>query len=216
MEDRSALNAVTLALIDAGLPMRDFVTACEAGYIDGHVLVDPNALEAAGAFPLSLCAACCASVYRFCPSPARSRAPVGIHGAGHARRHSAPACVSPFGPRPPVRTAPLCPWAPVGLKAEASDASPPRLTPRLLVCPTAALLVCTCASWHVRVRQFVHARLCPGTGGGEGAARGPELCVAHLPNLQEICSTHLDGKLPLEALNQVSRVLLCAHQVCEG
>ena len=44
----SALNAVTLALIDAGLPMRDFVTACEAGYIDGHVLVDLNALEASG------------------------------------------------------------------------------------------------------------------------------------------------------------------------
>lgn len=175
MEDGSALNAVTLALIDAGLPMRDFVTACEAGYIDGHVLVDPNALEAAGAFPLSLCAACCASVYRFCPSPARSRAPVGIHGAGHARRHSAPACVSPFGPRPPVRTAPLCPWAPVGLKAEASDASPPRLTPRLLVCPTAALLVCTCASSHVCVSVNLCMRDCVrGLGGsaGTGAVRG--------------------------------------------
>ncbi len=48
MENGSALNAVTLALVDAGLPMRDLVTACEAGYIDGHVLVDPNALEAAG------------------------------------------------------------------------------------------------------------------------------------------------------------------------
>ena len=42
----SALNAVTLALIDAGLPMRDFVIACEAGYIDGHVLVDLNDAEA--------------------------------------------------------------------------------------------------------------------------------------------------------------------------
>jgi len=50
----SALNAVTLALIDAGLPMRDFVTACEAGYIDGHVLVDLNALEASGRPPLCL------------------------------------------------------------------------------------------------------------------------------------------------------------------
>ena len=44
----SALNAVTLALIDAGLPMRDFVTACECGYIDGHVLVDINELESSG------------------------------------------------------------------------------------------------------------------------------------------------------------------------
>ena len=41
-----ALNAVALALVDAGIPMRDFVIACEAGYIDGHVLVDLNDAEA--------------------------------------------------------------------------------------------------------------------------------------------------------------------------
>ena len=68
-----------------------------------------------------------------------------------------------------------------------------------------------------RVRPFLHARLCAGDGGGEGAGRGPDLCVAHLPNLQEVCSTHLDGKLPLEALSPVSCVLQCAHCVrCEG
>lgn len=76
-----AVNAVTLALIDAGLPMRDFVTACEAGFIDGHVLLDLNDLES--------------------------------------------------------------------------------------------------------------------------SARGPELCVAYLPNLDEISSTHLEPKLPLEALTPV-------------
>eukprot|EP00277_Geminigera_cryophila_P030209 CAMPEP_0173056854 /NCGR_PEP_ID=MMETSP1102-20130122/386_1 /TAXON_ID=49646 /ORGANISM="Geminigera sp., Strain Caron Lab Isolate" /LENGTH=247 /DNA_ID=CAMNT_0013922245 /DNA_START=1 /DNA_END=744 /DNA_ORIENTATION=- len=41
----SAINCVTLAMIDAGLPLRDFVTACDVGYIDGHVLVDLNDLE---------------------------------------------------------------------------------------------------------------------------------------------------------------------------
>ena len=41
--------------------------------------------------------------------------------------------------------------------------------------------------------------------GRRDAARGPELCVAHLPNLQEVCSTHLDAKLPLEALSPVSK-----------
>jgi ribonuclease PH len=46
-----AVNAVTLALIDAGLPMRDFVTACEAGFIDGHVLLDLNDLESSARGP---------------------------------------------------------------------------------------------------------------------------------------------------------------------
>jgi len=44
----SAINCVTLAMIDAGLPLRDFVTACDVGYIDGHVLVDLNDLESSG------------------------------------------------------------------------------------------------------------------------------------------------------------------------
>jgi len=40
-----AVNAVTLALIDAGLPIRDFLVACGVGYIDGHTLMDINGLE---------------------------------------------------------------------------------------------------------------------------------------------------------------------------
>ena len=40
-----ALNAATLALIDAGLPMRDFLCSCNATWIDGHILADTNHLE---------------------------------------------------------------------------------------------------------------------------------------------------------------------------
>ncbi len=35
----AAINASTLALIDAGVPMRDFVCACTAGCIDGIPLL---------------------------------------------------------------------------------------------------------------------------------------------------------------------------------
>uniref|UniRef100_A0A7S0VHA9 Uncharacterized protein n=1 Tax=Hemiselmis tepida TaxID=464990 RepID=A0A7S0VHA9_9CRYP len=41
----ACLNAATLALIDAGLPMKDFMVACTAGCIDGHVVVDTNYME---------------------------------------------------------------------------------------------------------------------------------------------------------------------------
>ena len=30
-----SINAVTLALINAGIPMKDFVCSCAAGYIEG-------------------------------------------------------------------------------------------------------------------------------------------------------------------------------------
>merc|ERR1712079_533249 len=38
----AAVNAATLALIDAGIPLKDYVTACTAGYINDRVLVDVN------------------------------------------------------------------------------------------------------------------------------------------------------------------------------
>ena len=41
----ACLNAITLALIDSGLPMRDFMASCTASCIDGHVLVDTNYIE---------------------------------------------------------------------------------------------------------------------------------------------------------------------------
>eukprot|EP01104_Vermistella_antarctica_P015187 TRINITY_DN4924_c2_g1_i2.p1 TRINITY_DN4924_c2_g1~~TRINITY_DN4924_c2_g1_i2.p1 ORF type:complete len:247 (+),score=61.65 TRINITY_DN4924_c2_g1_i2:207-947(+) len=41
----ASINAATLALIDAGVPMREFVCACAAGYIDDTPLLDLNYME---------------------------------------------------------------------------------------------------------------------------------------------------------------------------
>lgn len=41
-----AINAITLALVDAGIPMKDLVTSCTLGLIDNHsILVDVNQSE---------------------------------------------------------------------------------------------------------------------------------------------------------------------------
>lgn len=40
-----AINATTLALINAGIPMKSFVTACSAGYMDKKTLLDLNYQE---------------------------------------------------------------------------------------------------------------------------------------------------------------------------
>jgi len=47
----AAINASTLALIDAGVPMRDFVCACAAGCIDGTPLLDLNYVETTAGGP---------------------------------------------------------------------------------------------------------------------------------------------------------------------
>ncbi len=36
----ASINAASLALISAGIPMRDFVVACSVGKVDGHLVVD--------------------------------------------------------------------------------------------------------------------------------------------------------------------------------
>jgi len=41
----AAINAATLALIDAGIPMKDFVVACSAGCYEGIPLLDLNYIE---------------------------------------------------------------------------------------------------------------------------------------------------------------------------
>ncbi|XP_065053619.1 exosome complex component RRP41-like [Rhopilema esculentum] len=41
----ACINAATLALIDAGIPMKDFVSACTATYANETALVDLNQLE---------------------------------------------------------------------------------------------------------------------------------------------------------------------------
>jgi exosome complex component RRP41 len=41
----AAINAACLAIINAGIPIRDFVVACAAGYIEGTPILDLNYLE---------------------------------------------------------------------------------------------------------------------------------------------------------------------------
>ncbi|KAJ3391259.1 Exosome complex component RRP41 [Lobulomyces angularis] len=40
-----AINATTLALIDAGIPMLDYVLACSAGFVDDQAILDLNITE---------------------------------------------------------------------------------------------------------------------------------------------------------------------------
>jgi len=47
----ASINAATLALIDAGIPIRDFVCSCAAGYLDGQPILDLNYFEDAGGGP---------------------------------------------------------------------------------------------------------------------------------------------------------------------
>ncbi|KAK9387198.1 ribosomal protein S5 domain 2-type protein [Lipomyces mesembrius] len=42
---QACINATTLALIDAGVPMYDYVCACTAGMLDREVLLDLNRIE---------------------------------------------------------------------------------------------------------------------------------------------------------------------------
>lgn len=48
----SIFNAVTLALLDAGIPMEDYVLAGSVSYVNGHFLLDPNRLEESSACPV--------------------------------------------------------------------------------------------------------------------------------------------------------------------
>ncbi len=41
----ASLTAASLALADAGIPMRDLVAACAAGKVDGHLVLDLNDVE---------------------------------------------------------------------------------------------------------------------------------------------------------------------------
>ena len=47
----AAINAALLALADAGVPLRDMVAACAAGYLDKTPILDMNYLEDAGGGP---------------------------------------------------------------------------------------------------------------------------------------------------------------------
>lgn len=52
----SAFNAVSLALLDAGVPMNDYVIAGAVSYVQGHFLLDPNRLEESSACPVLIAA----------------------------------------------------------------------------------------------------------------------------------------------------------------
>uniref|UniRef100_A0A061RIF6 Exosome complex component RRP41 n=1 Tax=Tetraselmis sp. GSL018 TaxID=582737 RepID=A0A061RIF6_9CHLO len=47
----ACLNAAMLALVDAGIPCRDLLAACSAGFLDGTPLLDLNHTEDAGGGP---------------------------------------------------------------------------------------------------------------------------------------------------------------------
>eukprot|EP00471_Norrisiella_sphaerica_P009332 CAMPEP_0184501750 /NCGR_PEP_ID=MMETSP0113_2-20130426/48470_1 /TAXON_ID=91329 /ORGANISM="Norrisiella sphaerica, Strain BC52" /LENGTH=244 /DNA_ID=CAMNT_0026890627 /DNA_START=18 /DNA_END=752 /DNA_ORIENTATION=+ len=47
----AAINACSLALIDAGIPMQDFLTACSVGFLDGVAVLDTNYTEGIGSGP---------------------------------------------------------------------------------------------------------------------------------------------------------------------
>ena len=47
----AAINAAVLALADAGVPLRDTMAACSAGYLDGTPLLDVNYAEEGGGGP---------------------------------------------------------------------------------------------------------------------------------------------------------------------
>lgn len=52
----SVFNAVTLALLDAGIPMSDYVVAGSVSYVQGHFLLDPNRMEETSACPVLIAA----------------------------------------------------------------------------------------------------------------------------------------------------------------
>lgn len=47
----AAINATTLALIDAGIPIRDFAVACAAGFYKDTPLLDLNYVEDSSSIP---------------------------------------------------------------------------------------------------------------------------------------------------------------------
>ncbi|KAJ3330655.1 Exosome complex component RRP41 [Blyttiomyces sp. JEL0837] len=48
----AAINAATLALIDAGVPMQDYVVACSSGFANGSAILDTNFLEETADVPI--------------------------------------------------------------------------------------------------------------------------------------------------------------------
>ena len=49
-------NAITLALLDAGVPMSDYLVAGAVGYVQGQYLLDPNRMEESSTCPILVAA----------------------------------------------------------------------------------------------------------------------------------------------------------------
>ena len=47
----ASVNAATLAIIDAGIPLKDYVCACSAGFLDEKPVVDINYIEESSGAP---------------------------------------------------------------------------------------------------------------------------------------------------------------------
>ena len=47
----ACINAATLALLDAGIPMKDYVCSCSVSFIDDSALLDINYLEESSSAP---------------------------------------------------------------------------------------------------------------------------------------------------------------------
>ncbi|KAI8895269.1 ribosomal protein S5 domain 2-type protein [Globomyces pollinis-pini] len=54
----AAINATCLAIIDAGIPMSDYVVACSAGYANDQPMMDLNYIEESAESPLLTLALC--------------------------------------------------------------------------------------------------------------------------------------------------------------
>lgn len=55
----AAINAASLALVNAGVAMSDFVVACGVGFVDDTFVVDPSAVESGGERPEVLLGVLC-------------------------------------------------------------------------------------------------------------------------------------------------------------
>ena len=48
----AAINSSCLAIIDAGIPMTDYVCACSAGYANEQIILDLNYIEESSEMPI--------------------------------------------------------------------------------------------------------------------------------------------------------------------
>ena len=88
----AAINAITLALINAGIPLRDLVSSCTLGLMDNKsVLVDLNNSEAEnGAGSAQICIATYSRTGKICLCEVESKVPV--HSFEEACRLGAASC----------------------------------------------------------------------------------------------------------------------------